>query len=129
MNNLQITLLGFSLCSLGMLLLANDTISNDQPVAELLFDWGESKPDHYLELITPEMVQRGEDIIKLGRTIGPDGKRSKYVSKYYACTICHNVKRKEADLTKVDQDARLDYAIANKVPYLQGSTFWEIVNR
>ncbi|MFY0606003.1 MAG: cytochrome c [Cyclobacteriaceae bacterium] len=98
-------------------------------VADLLAELGENRPDHYLENITPEMIKRGEDIIKIGKTIGPDGKSSKYVSKYYTCTSCHNVSREDLNLNKVDQDERLDYAIANKLPYLQGSTFWGIVNR
>ncbi len=100
-----------------------------QAVAELLYSLWEPKPDHYLKNSSPELIQRGEELITLGKTIGPDGKQSSYISKYYVCTSCHNTVREDPNLTVVDQDARLDYARANAIPYLQGSTFWGIVNR
>ncbi len=117
------------LCCTAMLSINLNKTNPNTNVADLLAELGEERPDHYLANISPEMIKRGEEIIKLGKTIGPNGKSSKYVSKYYTCTSCHNVGREDLNLFKVDQDARLDYAIANKVPYLQGSTFWGIVNR
>ncbi len=99
------------------------------PIAALLFDLGEAKPEHFIEAPTTEAILRGEEIVKLGRTIAPNGSQSSYVSKYYTCTSCHNVVREDPDLTVVDQDARLEYAMTNNIPYLQGSTFWGMVNR
>ena len=100
-----------------------------QPVAELLYSMGEPKPAHYLETSSPDLIQRGEELVTLGRTIGPDGKQSSYISKYYVCTSCHNTVREDPDLSVVDQQARLKYARDQQIPYLQGSTFWGIVNR
>jgi len=99
------------------------------PIAALLFDLGEAKPEHFIEAPTKEAILRGEEIVKLGRTIAPNGSQSSYVSKYYTCTSCHNVVREDPDLTVVDQDARLENAMTNNIPYLQGSTFWGMVNR
>jgi len=100
----------------------------DEPVYEVLKSLGESRPDHFVEM-TDETVKRGKELIKLGRAVGPSGKRGKYISKFYTCTSCHNVVREDPDLTVVSQDARLDYAVEKNIPYLQGSTFWGIVNR
>lgn len=102
---------------------------NDRPVAEVLFELGEDPPAHYLRDITPEMIERGRDLVTTGRATLPDGSKTSYISKYYTCTSCHNLTREDPDLRVVDQDARLAYAIANQLPYLQASTFWGIVNR
>ena len=76
-----------------------------------------------------ELEKIGEDLIHKGRAHSPEGKMSSRISKYYVCTSCHNTEREDPDLSKVDQEARLSYAIKNNIPYLQGSTFWGIVNR
>lgn len=99
------------------------------PVADVLFQLGEPEPEHYLWEITPEMIKSGRELVHTGRTVLPDGSKTSYISKYFTCTSCHNVAREDPDLKVVDQDARLAYAIANKLPYLQASTFWGIVNR
>lgn len=106
-----------------------ERINLDTSLAQTLFKLGEQKPSHYVENVSPEMIFRGEEIIKFGKTQGPNGHTTSYVSKYYKCTSCHNLQREDPDLSVVDQKARLDYAIANKIPYLQGSTFWGMVNR
>ncbi len=98
------------------------------PVAEMLFSLGEPKPAHYLDA-SESQVKRGEELVKLGRTENLQGNKSAYISKYYTCTSCHNVVREDPNLTVVDPEARLDYAVKNSIPYLQGSTFWGIVNR
>lgn len=106
-----------------------DEFESEDSLAETLYALGDPKPDHYLSSISPKAIKRGEELVKVGKTIGPNGSSSGYISKYYACTSCHNVEREDADLSVVDQDARLQYAIKNQIPFLQGSTFWGIVNR
>lgn len=129
MNRYLTYLCAMAILGIGMVpVLWQSPLDDNTPVAGVLFALGEPKPGHYIEEATSEMVLRGEEIIKKGRTIGPDGNQSPYVSKYYTCTSCHNVVREDPDLTVVDQDARLQFAIANKIPYLQGSTFWGMVN-
>jgi len=117
------------LLSLGFTIsIGDDQISKDDSVAETLFSLGKEKPSHYLDKIDPVEVQKGHDLIHLGRTTH-NGKRSKFISKYYKCTSCHNTQREDKDLKVVNPKSRLDYAKEKDIPYLQGSTFWGIVNR
>ncbi|MFQ3214803.1 MAG: mono/diheme cytochrome c family protein [Marivirga sp.] len=90
---------------------------------------GEPMPTHYLATADTAAITRGYDLIHVGKTTPPKGFKSTSISKFYTCTSCHNVTREDPDLTVVDQEARLKYAMANRLPYLQGSTFWGVVNR
>ena len=101
----------------------------ETPVFEVLQYLGETPPGHYLENITPEMIKRGEDIIRKGRTIGSDGALSGYVSKYYDCTSCHNITIEDPDLRASDPEARLTYVQEKNIPFLQGTTFYGAVNK
>ncbi|MBY5957696.1 cytochrome c [Membranicola marinus] len=51
------------------------------------------------------------------------------ISKFFTCNACHNSTREDPDLSDINPDDRLQYAIENNLPYLPGSTFWGIVNR
>lgn len=119
---LSILLVSFSVLS------PNLQISEDKPIAELLFEVGEEKPEHWIEY-NEEDIKRGYDLIHYGKTTKPGGGRSKSISKFYSCRSCHNIEREDFNLTTVNQEERLQYAIENQIPYLQGSTFWGIVNR
>src|SRR5690606_19251126 len=98
------------------------------PVADVLFSLDEPKPTHFLEKYSDDDIRRGRELIWLGKTVGPDSSNSGYISKYYVCTSCHNTVREDYDLAVVDQEARLKYAVEHQQAYLQGSTFWGIVN-
>ncbi|WP_375580771.1 c-type cytochrome [Marivirga tractuosa] len=104
-------------------------INPQQNLADALKSLGQDYPDHYVEDTDSIDIKRGYDLIHKGKAYPPDGLTSKSISKFYTCTSCHNVEREDPDLTLVDQDARLEYAMENELPYLQGSTFWGIVNR
>ncbi len=106
----------------------NNAWTEETPVYEALWAMGEPYPKHWFRY-DRQMVKRGEEIVKYGRTIGPDGKRSKYVSKYYVCTTCHNIEREDPDLRVSDPEARLPYVKKKGIPFLQGTTFRGIVNR
>ena len=99
------------------------------PVFEVLQYLGAPSPSHYLENITPEMIQRGEDIIKKGRTIAPNGSLSTYVSKYYNCNTCHNTVIEDPDLRVPDPEARLAFVQKKNIPFLQSTTFYGTVNK
>lgn len=101
---------------------------SNSPLQEIQAGLGEELPPHYLP-IDSIMAKRGEELVKYGRTIGPDGKRSKYISKYYSCTTCHNIEKEDPDLRVSDPEARLEYAQNHNLPFLQGTTFKGIVNR
>lgn len=89
---------------------------------------GEPLPRHYLAP-TEDQIRIGKELVLEGRTIGPDGQRTNYISKYYACTSCHNIKQEDPDLRVSDPEARLPYVKEKGLPFLQGTTFKGIVNR
>jgi len=101
----------------------------ETPVYEVLAHFGEDMPEHARNNAKEEIIQRGYELIHRGRTIGPDGKKSKYISKFYVCTSCHNTQREDPDLTVLDPEARLNHAIENKLKFLQGTTFYGVANR
>jgi len=107
----------------------NLEIEKEDRLVEVLKDLGQEYPEHYIGERDSAAIKRGYELVHIGKTKPPDGFASKAISKFYSCTSCHNVKREDPDLTVVDQDARLDYAIENELPYLQGSTFWGVVNK
>lgn len=93
-------------------------------VYEILFHLGETKPLHFRANLSSEQIESGRQIALFGKMKG-----GRYVSKFYVCSSCHNSVREDPDLTVVDQEARLDYARSQNIPYLQSSTFWAMVNR
>jgi mono/diheme cytochrome c family protein len=75
-------------------------------------------------------VERGRDLILNGSCEKADGKgRTKEVSPYFKCTACHNIEKEFSDLSNVSSEKRLEYAIANDLPFLQGSSFYGLINR
>ena len=107
-----------------------DTILKQRAtVSEVLLANGESLPVHARPKATADQIQQGKALIFEGRTIGPDGKRSKYISRFYTCTSCHSPVREDPSVASFDPQARLDYAQENGLKFLQGSTFYGIANR
>lgn len=74
-------------------------------------------------------VQRGYELVHEGQTTSPDGKRTKRQSKHFVCTSCHNTVRETDNLKSIKPEDRLAYSREHKVPFLQGSPFFGIVNR
>ena len=104
--------------------------TNDTPVYEVLLALGHETAKHDLSNKNDaQLIASGENIVKHGRSLDENGCQSKYVSKFFMCTSCHNLEREDPNLTLIDAEERLTYAIENKMPYLQGSTMWGIVNR
>jgi len=98
-------------------------------IAEVLIALGDEKPLHYTANSDAELVQRGLELITLGRSTGPDGQIGKRQSKYFVCTNCHNIEQEDPNIMVSDPDARLDYVAQKGIPFLQGTTLWGIVNR
>jgi mono/diheme cytochrome c family protein len=116
------------LCSMVFQRQWSDLLVANAPVYDVLFDLGVMKPAHFIEQMAT-LSKQGEELIKIGRTTDPNGKQGKFISKFYTCTSCHNLVREDPDLRIVDQESRLSYAIEKNIAYLQGSTFWGMVNR
>jgi len=93
-------------------------------ISEVLFDLGESKPLHYVSSIDEKKVEIGKALYFEGSY-----NKSKRISKHYVCANCHNTVREDPDLTKSNPETRLKYAAENKIPFLQGTTMYGVVNR
>jgi len=102
--------------------------SDDTPVATILGALGVEAQPHAVHG-TPEQIKQGEDLVLRGRTVGPDGKRTKWQSKGFRCTDCHNIVREDPDLAVADPAARLDFAVTNDLPFLMGTTLYGITDR
>lgn len=84
---------------------------------------------HYNQQRDTAAVKRGEEIVRYGTTVGPDGKKSPFQSNYFVCTNCHNLRREDPDLRISDPEVRLDYALKHQLHFLPGTTFYGLVNR
>lgn len=104
-------------------------LTGKKSVYQLLLSLGEAKSKHDIEQPDPKLVAQGEAIVLKGRAKLEGTGYSKYVSKFYVCTDCHNVAQEDPILSKSDPDTRLQYTQTQKLPFLQGSTFHGIVNR
>lgn len=75
-------------------------------------------------------VKRGRDLVFTGSCEQADGKgRTKQQSPYFTCIACHNTKKEFSDLSNISSEKRLEYAVANDLPFLQASSFYGIANR
>jgi cytochrome c len=101
----------------------------ESTIAEVLHELGEQRPLHYTDNNDTAAIRMGRELVMNGRTVGPDGKRTRLQSKHFVCTNCHNTDREDADLKVADPDARLRYTAKKNMPFLQGTTFWGMVNR
>jgi mono/diheme cytochrome c family protein len=108
----------------------SSTVSSEDGPSLMMYRYqlGEELPAHYRQNANSDDIEIGRQLIHDGRTDLPSGK-SAYISRFYTCTSCHNTVREDMDLSKIDTEQRLQYAMKESIPYLQGSTFWGIVNR
>jgi mono/diheme cytochrome c family protein len=113
----------------GFAYVESSTIALDDSVQEVLIKLGEKPTAHYNSDYTKEDFKRGEELIFIGKTTSPKGRMGSRISKFFTCVSCHNTVDESADLTKIDLEEKLDYSVANNLPFLQGSTFKGIVNR
>lgn len=106
-----------------------DDFSEDTPISDVLLDLGVHLPEHARPNADEATIKRGYELVHNGRTIGPDGKKSKYISKYFNCTSCHNQVQEDPILNTIDPDARLEFAVEKGLKFLPASTFYGIANR
>lgn len=111
-----------------LLSVAQESLTGTTPVATALRQLGEPAPAHYLPP-DAERARKGREIVLEGRTTDAEGHKTDFVSKYYSCTSCHNIKQEDPDLRYSDPEARLPYVKEKGIPFLQGTTFRGIVNR
>lgn len=106
------------------------TLTDESSVWDLLDYFGKIRL-HAIDTLSVKgaSVERGKELVYQGWTTASDGKRTKKQSKYFTCTACHNTVREFDDLMESSPQVRLEYAVQNKLPFLQAATFFGIVNR
>lgn len=125
----------FLFCLLGLFVIGMkyssepETWNASTPVYEVLNAFGEKLPAHAVTHRDETQIQRGKELVHQGRTIGPDGKKSKYISKFYLCINCHSTVQEDPDLREFNPETRLSYVAEKGLKFLQGSPFFGIANR
>jgi mono/diheme cytochrome c family protein len=107
---------------------ANDW-NKETLVSDVLEALGAPSPAHKPNDLSPENIQRGRDLATTGYAIGPDGKRSRIQSRYFACTNCHLMDKEDPDLRVSDPEARLTFLLQRNLPFLQGTTMYGTYNK
>ena len=122
----------FSIFLTSVLVVKEATTPNmeDMGVAEILNKLGD-EPNPNLPNTAMEGVSatNGAQLFLNGFSVSPNGKKQKKQSKHFVCTSCHNIVPEDPDLSVSDPQARLEYAAANNLPFLQGTTMYGAVNR
>lgn len=104
--------------------------ADDTPVWDVLTFFGKVRLHAVDTTVEGASAEKGKEIVTKGFTTHPKtGRKTQRQSKYFTCIACHNTSREFADMADNSSKNRLDYAIKNNMPFLQGSTFFGIVNR
>jgi len=97
-------------------------------VSRVIEKLGGGTSPHEMAFDTP-LSQKGQDLVEKGQTALLNGKMSRPISKYFICTNCHNTVQEDPDIRFSNPDTRLPFVVNKGIPFLQGSSFWGIVNR
>ena len=103
--------------------------SESSLLGDVLIALGDEVPAHARPNANEELIQRGYELVHLGKSVSPEGKRSGYISKYFMCTSCHNQSIEDPDLRFSDPEARLDYTIEQGIKFLPATTFYGMANK
>lgn len=105
-------------------------LDDKQGVNALLLQLGDTGLPHPIDFtVKGASAKAGEEIIKFGFTKDKKGKEVRKQSKHFVCTSCHNLVKEDQNLSVANSESRLQYAIENDLPYLQGTTLYGAVNR
>ncbi len=128
-------LLGFALCCCVLataFVIAPKSIVMDEKdsVAEVLQKLGDQALPHYPNTkIKGVSAEQGKQLVLTGFAINEEGKKVAKQSAHFVCTSCHNVERDEPNLSRIDPMAKLAYVAEKKLPFVQGSALYGVVNR
>ncbi len=133
MQKLIITFFGLALLffiSMGSVDKPAILVDENASVADLLEKLGDTPQPHKPNMKLPGVsVENGRSIIFDGISKNAEGKTMARQSKHFVCTSCHNMVKEDPDLSVADPQARLEYAEANDLPFLQGTALYGVVNR
>ena len=87
-------LVGLSVCWIAERSRHLEVWTKSTSLQEVQAALGKPLPPHYIEP-DPEVAKKGEELVKFGRTIGPNGRRTRFISKHYVCTTCHNLQQED----------------------------------
>ncbi|MCP4442011.1 MAG: cytochrome c [Aureispira sp.] len=109
----------------------NFKLKDDTPVWEVYEKLGKIKLHAVNPKVAGASAEIGKDIVLKGSSVKRDGKKGKTAkqSKHFECTACHTIEKEFHDLSDLDPNKKLAYAAKNNIPFLQGSSFYGIVNR
>ncbi len=130
----RITLFSFTffflLWALGRQVAPAGALDDQAAVSEVLISLGDAPQPHQPDLsIEGVSAEAGESLVRTGFSDKPGGGRTSKQSRHFVCTSCHNIQLEDPDLAVADPQARLEYAAANGLPFLQGTTLYGAVNR
>lgn len=105
-------------------------LDSDAPVEGTLIALGAAPAPHQVDTsVAGVSAAQGAALFHTGFAVGPDGKKNTRQSANFVCTSCHNDQREDPDLRYADPEKRLDYVVANGLPFLQATTLYGAVNR
>ncbi len=129
MKTLLIGLIGFIIFFLGTNNQIDKVPIDDMKVNSILKKLGEPTSTNEVKSLRNLSAENGKNLVHKGFAERRSGKKTKKQSKHFVCTSCHNVVKERADLNSIDPQERLDYAVDNNLPYLQGSSLYGVANR
>ena len=130
MYRYSIAIMAFVVCTgfTASVVLYPTPYDSNTSVSSILIALGEEAPEHYVGTIDMEKVGLGKDLVQRGG-VYENGAVASPLSEHFVCTDCHNILPESKFADDNDADSRLQFAKANNLPYLPGSTFYGMVNR
>ncbi|MDC0231459.1 hypothetical protein OAK19_05785, partial [Aureispira] len=108
----------------------NIYLSDDDSVWDIYEKLGKIRINIVNPSIEGVSIKKGRDLVLTGVTAKKNGKgKTSPQSHYFKCNSCHNTVKEFDDLSDISAQKRLDYAEKNELPYLQGTSFYGIINR
>ena len=105
-------------------------INDDTPVWDIFTKLGKIKINQVNTKVQGVSAEKGKDIIYKGYSTKQDGTgKTSMQSPHFKCTACHVPEREFENLADINSAKKLEYAVENDLPFLQGSSFYGIVNR
>jgi mono/diheme cytochrome c family protein len=105
-------------------------LSDDDSLSDIYKKLGKIDINTVNTSIEGVSAEKGRDLVLTGSSAKENGKgRTSTQSPYFLCTACHNTEKEFDNLSKISSQNRLDYAEKNDLPFLQGTSFYGLVNR
>jgi len=98
-------------------------------VTEVLRKLGDKPLKHVDAQPTNKDIELGKRLFHDGFSLTRNGRRAKRLSKHFVCTSCHNVEKEFSSALENDPQERLNYALQNDLPFLQGTSMYGAINR